>query len=143
MFYYTFSVINTMFVPCTLLLYEQKLEQSNCPQLYWAFLVQSIWFLFWWCPLLTIQVLCLRWWFEMKWCLIFQTENVNTSGITSHRTESFNIKPITPGHPIPKISSCLAIFWGGTWKTEFVKTFTDKRGHHQKKNQTDCTRNAQ
>ena len=69
----------------------------------------------------------------MKWCLIFQTENVNTSGITSHRTESFNIKPITPGHPIPKISSCLAIFWGGTWKTEFVKTFTDKRGHHQKK----------
>ena len=28
----------------------------------------------------------------------------------------------TPGHPIPKISTHLTIFWGGTWKTEFVKT---------------------
>ena len=27
MFYYTFSVINTMFVPCTALLYEQQLEE--------------------------------------------------------------------------------------------------------------------
>ena len=27
MFYYTFSVINTMFVPCTALLYEQQLKQ--------------------------------------------------------------------------------------------------------------------
>ena len=27
MFYYTFSVINTMFVPCTVLLHEQQLEQ--------------------------------------------------------------------------------------------------------------------
>ena len=27
MFYYTFSVINTMFVPCTALLYEKQLEQ--------------------------------------------------------------------------------------------------------------------
>ena len=27
MFYYTFSVINTMFIPCTVLLYEQQLEQ--------------------------------------------------------------------------------------------------------------------
>ena len=27
MFYYIFSVINTMFVPCTALLYEQQLEQ--------------------------------------------------------------------------------------------------------------------
>ena len=32
------------------------------------------------------------------------------------------VKPITPGHPVPKISTCLTIFWGGTWKTEFVKT---------------------
>ena len=42
--------------------------------------------------------------------------------LTSHGKDSFHIKPITPGHPIPKISACLPIFWGGTWKTEFVKT---------------------
>ena len=50
------------------------------------------------------------------------TEHLNTSGITSHGTDSFHVKPITPGHPIPKISTHLTIFWGGTWKTEFVKT---------------------
>ena len=54
--------------------------------------------------------------------LISRTEHLNTSGITSHGTDSFRIKPITPGHPIPKISTRLTIFWGGTWKTEFVKT---------------------
>ena len=54
--------------------------------------------------------------------LISRTEHLNTSGITSHGTDSFCIKPITPGHPIPKISTRLTIFWGGTWKTEFVKT---------------------
>ena len=55
MFYYTFSVINTMFVPCTALLYGSTAATRtlNCPQLYWAFLVESIWFLFWWCPLLS------------------------------------------------------------------------------------------
>ena len=132
-------------------------------------LVESIWFFFWWCPLLSvdcfhklflsgtpsensqvgwdlwnrmasgyrfdakwvcpmgsyawgIQVFCSRWWFEMRWCLISRTEHLNTSGITSHGTDSFRVKPITPGHPIPKISTRLTIFWGGTWKTEFVKT---------------------
>ena len=50
------------------------------------------------------------------------TEHLNTSGITSHGTDSFHVKLITPGHPIPKISTRLTIFWGGTWKTEFVKT---------------------
>ena len=69
-----------------------------------------------------IQVFCSRWWFEMRWCLISRTEHLNTSGITSHGTDSFHVKPITPGHPIPKISTRLTIFWGGTWKTEFVKT---------------------
>ena len=47
---------------------------------------------------------------------------LNTSGITSHRTDLFHVKPITTGHPIPEISTRLTIFWGGTWKTEFVKT---------------------
>ena len=80
----------------------------------------------WVCPMgsyaWVIQVFCLRWWFEMRWCLISPTEHLNTSGITFHRTDSFNIKPITPGHLIPKISTRLAIFWEGTWKKEFMKT---------------------
>ena len=53
--------------------------------------------------------------------LIFWTEHLSISGITSHGTESFRVKPITPGHPIPKISTRLTIFWGSKWKTESVK----------------------
>ena len=37
-------------------------------------------------------------------------EHLNTSGITSHGADSFHIKPITPGRPIPKISTHLTIF---------------------------------
>ena len=80
---------------------------------------------------------------EMRRHLISRTEHLNTSDITSHGTDSFRVKPITPGHPIPTISTRLTIFWGGTWKTEFVKKSTDKRGHHQKRNQTNSTRNTQ
>ena len=58
---------------------------------------------------------------EMRWRLVSRTEHLNTSSIASHGTDSFPIKSITPGHPIPKISTRLTIFWGGTWKTEFVK----------------------
>ena len=137
----------------------------NCPQLYWAFLVESIWFLFWWCPLLPVdcfhklclsgtpsensqvgwdlgkrmaRVISLTWNESVPWevmpevfkCsvretrrhLISWTEHLNTSGITSHGTDSLCVKPITRGHPIPKISTCLTIFWGSTWKTELVKT---------------------
>ena len=32
------------------------------------------------------------------------------------------IKPTTPSRPIPKITTHLTIFWGGTWKTKFEKT---------------------
>ena len=53
---------------------------------------------------------------EIRWHLIFRTEYLNTSGITSHGTDSFCVKPITLGHPIPKISTYLTIFWVGTWK---------------------------
>ena len=56
------------------------------------------------------------------WHLISRTEHLNTSSITSHGTDAFRIKLTTPGHPVPKISTHLTIFWGGTWKTEFVKT---------------------
>ena len=59
---------------------------------------------------------------ETRRHLISWTEHLNTLGIASHGTDSFCNKPITRGHPIPKISTRLTIFWGGTWKTEFVKT---------------------
>ena len=66
-----------------------------------------------------IQVFCsVR---EIRRHLISRIEHFNTSGITSHGTDTFHVKPITPSHPIPKISTRLTIFWGGTWKTEFVK----------------------
>ena len=129
--------------------------------------MESIWFLFWWCPLLSVDSfhkLCLSsnpsensqasWdlWnrmargyqFDAKWVcpmgsyvwdiqvfcfvremschLISSTEHLNTSDITSHGTDSFPTRVITASHPIPKISTHLTIFRGGTWKTEFVKT---------------------
>ena len=50
---------------------------------------------------------------EMGWHLLSRTEHLNRSGITSHGTDSFHVKTITPGHPLPKISTRLTIFWGG------------------------------
>ena len=57
---------------------------------------------------------------EIRRHLISRTEHLNTTGITSHGTDSFRVKLITPGHPIPKVSTRLTVFWGGTWKTEFM-----------------------
>ena len=78
----------------------------------------------WVCPMgsyaWAIQVFCSVQ--EMRRHLLSRTGHLNTSGITSHVTDSFCVKPITPVHPIPKISTCLTIFWRDTWKTEFVKT---------------------
>ena len=59
---------------------------------------------------------------ETRRHLISWTEHLNTSGIIFHGTDSFCVKPITRGHPIPKISTRLTIFWRRTWKTEFTKT---------------------
>ena len=80
---------------------------------------------------------------EMRWRLISRTEHLSTSSITYHRTDLFRVKPITLGHPILKISTCLTIFWGVTERQSLWKQSTGKRGHHQKRNQTDSTRNAQ
>ena len=57
MFYYTFSVINTMFVPCTALLYDTTAATQTLKlfTFHRAFLVESIWFLFWWCPLFSVD----------------------------------------------------------------------------------------
>ena len=56
----------------------------------------------------------------MRHHLISRAGHLNTSGITPHGADSFRVKPITPGHPIPKISnvaSCsvslmLILVWG-------------------------------
>ena len=53
---------------------------------------------------------------EIGWHLISRTGYLNTSSITSHGTDSFCIKLITLGHPIPNISTHQTIFWEGTWK---------------------------
>ena len=103
MFYYTFSVINTMFVPCTALLYDSAAATRT---LKLSTILLSIS-----CGISLISLLVM-----------------SSLGITSHGTDSFRVKLITPGHPIPKISTHLTIFWGGTWKTEFVKTI-----HRQEK----------
>ena len=83
-------------------------------------------------------------WFvrEMRWRLISRTEHLNTSGITSHGTDSFRIKPITPSHPNSKISTCL-FSEDVPERQSLWKQSTDKRGHHQNRNQMNSTRNAQ
>ena len=35
--------------------YSSNSNIKNCPQFYLAFLVESIWFFFWWCPLLSVD----------------------------------------------------------------------------------------
>ena len=47
---------------------------------------------------------------EIRRHLISRTEHLNTTGITSHGTDSFRVKLITPGHPIPKVSTRLTVF---------------------------------
>ena len=57
MFYYTFSAIISMFVPCTALLYDstaanQTLKLSTTLL---SISCESVWFIFWWCPLLSVD----------------------------------------------------------------------------------------
>ena len=109
-----------MFVPCTALLYDST-AATRTLKLSTTLLSIS-------CGIHLISLLmmtslvCGLFSQTLSRHLISRTEHLNTSGITSHGTDSFHVKPITPGHPIPKISTRLTIFWGGTWKTEFVKT---------------------
>ena len=70
---------------------------------------------------------------EMRRHLISRSKNLNTSGVTP-MGQTHIVKPITPGHPVPKISTRLTILWAGTWKTEFVKTIhRQKRTSSEKK----------
>ena len=108
MFYYTFSVVNTMFVPCTALLYDST-AATRTLKLSTTLLSIS-------CGIHLISLLmmsslvCGLFSQTLSRHLISRTEHLNTSGITSHGTDSFRVKPITPGHPIPKISTRLTIF---------------------------------
>ena len=76
----------------------------------------------WVCPMgsyaLGIQVLCSR----NEAPPYFSNRTLEYLRHNFHGTDSFCVKPMTPGHPIPKIATHLTIFWGGTWKIEFVKT---------------------
>ena len=189
MFCNTFSVINTIFIPCTALLYDStaatwtlKLSTTllsiTCgihlisllmtSSLVYGLFSQSLSFRYppenswvvwdhgnvmtrgyqfdvkWVCPMGSdawgIQVFCsVR---EMRRHLISWTEHLNTSDITSHGTDSFRIKPITPSHTISKILTHPTIFWGVPERQSLWKQSTDNRGHHQKRSQTDSTRNA-
>ena len=82
----------------------------------------------WVCPMGSfawgIQLFCSVW--EMRRHLISRTEHLNTSGITSHGTDSFCVKR-------KMISTRLTIFWGGTWKTEFVKLINRQERTSSKK----------
>ena len=66
-----------------------------------------------------IQVFCSRWWFEMKWFLIWTLEylrhNFPWDRLISRETDN-------PWPYYPQYLNRLTIFWGGTWKTEFVRT---------------------
>ena len=68
-------------------------------------------------------------WFarEMRWHLIFWTEHLNTSGITYHETDSFQVKPIIPGHPISKISTLVTISWGRYLKVRVCENRTQTK----------------
>ena len=166
MFYYTFSVINTTFVPCIALRYDStaatrtiKLSTTLLSisggirlisflmkfSLVCGLFSQTVPFRYplskyagwdlgnkmargyrfdakWICPMggyaWDIQVFYSR--NKVAPHFSNRTEHLNTSGITFHGTDPFHVKPIISGHPIPKISTYLSIFWGGTWTTEFV-----------------------
>ena len=79
----------------------------------------------------------------MRWCLISRTEHLNTSCITSHKTDSFCIKPITPAILFPWSKLTWLFSEEVPERQSSWKQSTDKRGHHQKRNQTNSTRNAE
>ena len=145
--------------------------------------MQSVWFLFWWCPLFSdcFHKLFLSgnpsensqagWyprlsvWREMRlshgklslryssvlfkvvvWnevapqlsnrTLEYLRHNFPWDRLISRQTDNL-------GHPIPKISTAWLFSERVTERQSLWKQSTDKRGHHQKRNQTDSTRNAQ
>ena len=108
MFYYTFSVINTTFVPSTALLYDSTAATRTLKLSTTLLSISSGIRLI--SLLMMSSLVCGLFSQTLSRHLISRTEHLNTSGITSHGTDSFHVKPITPGHPIPKISTRLTIF---------------------------------
>ena len=152
MIYYTFSVINTMFVPCTELLYDSTaatrtiklfttLLSISCAICLISFLMMSF---------LVCGNLCQRYssvlfkvvvWNEVvphfsNRTLEYLRHNFPWDRLISRQTDNL-------GHPIPKISTAWLFSERVTERQSLWKQSTDKRGHHQKRNQTDSTRNAQ
>ena len=107
-FYYTFSVVNTMYDPCIRLLYDStaatrtlKLPTTLLSISCGIHLIS---------PQMMSSLVCGLFSQTLFHHLISRTKHLNTSGITSHGADSFCIKPITPGYSIPKILTCLTIF---------------------------------
>ena len=76
----------------------------------------------WVCPMGTyvwgVQVFCSRNEMTLHFSsrrLEYLRHNFPWDRLISHQTDN-------PWPTIPKISTCLNIFWGGTWTTEFVRT---------------------
>ena len=168
LFYCTFSVINTIFVPCTTLLYDStaatrtsKLSRTiehflwNPPDFSSDDVLSCLWIVFTnsvfqvppqkivrWVEILGIgwpRVVSLTQNESVPWkvmpevfkCSVwesvlvaphFSNRTLAYLRYNFHGTDSLHIKLATNVHPIPKISTHQTIFWGGTWKTEFVKT---------------------
>ena len=99
-FYYTFSVINTTFVPSTALLLTTRTLKLSTTLLSISCGIRLI------SLLMTPSLVCGL----LRWRLISRTEHVDISRITPLGTDSFRVKPIAPGNPIPKISTRLTIF---------------------------------
>ena len=103
---------NTMFTPCTTLVYDSttanrtlKLSTTLLSIACGIRLISFLMMSFLVCGLFSQTPL-----FRYSLAPWNRTEHLNTSGITSHGTDSFRIKPITTGHPFPKISTHLLIF---------------------------------
>ena len=97
MFCYTFSIINTLFVPWTGLLYEQNSNNKIVHNSIEHFLCNPSDFF-------SDDVLSYQWIVFTK--SVFQ--------VPSQKKERVPERKKTHGHPIPKISTHLTIFWGGT-----------------------------
>ena len=95
-----------MFVPCTTLLYDSTAVTRKLKLFTTPLSISS-----------GIHLISLLMMSSLVCGLFSQTVfqvplSQNISGRTSHWTDSFCVKPITPGHSIPKISTGLTIFWG-------------------------------
>ena len=119
-----------MFVPCTALLCDSPAgtRTLKLSTTLWAFFVESVWFLFWWCPLLSVD--CFR-----KLCLSSTpSENIKAGwdlGNKMARGYWFDAKWVCPmGSYAWGISSVLFEKWGGSSFLEQSRTLEYLRRKH-------------